>query len=371
MRRRGIIRGGLKVRSINMKLHDALRKICSESGNIAIQKKSLVYQLADLHAFDEYPETREAIKAMTAGGYAKELYRLSLRKDPDDYLKYTYSVCDALVRKKDIDEEIAAYAVCSVSFALGITENAPEPGEETPWPDAGGNMDGCPLDDGPAETERLLSQTRVEAEQGDAEAQYRLGCLYYRGAGVKQDYSEALAWYRKSADQGNPDAQYRLGCMYYKGTGVQKDFSEAFRWYLKSADQGNQYAQCFLGIMYCYGQGVKQDYSEALSWTRKAAEQGNCDAEHNLGIIYRDGLGIAPDYGEALRWYKRAADKGNHDAENCLGEMYSEGQGVQQDYAEAARWYRKSADSGDPAGENSLGNMYYHEALPSCRGSGA
>ena len=101
-----------------MKLHDALRKICSESGNIAIQKKSLVYQLADLYAFDEYPETRDTIKAMTAGGFAKELYRLSLRKAPDDYLKYTYSVSDALVRKKDIDEDIAAYAVCSVSSRL-------------------------------------------------------------------------------------------------------------------------------------------------------------------------------------------------------------------------------------------------------------
>ena len=107
-----------------MKLHDALRKICSESGNIAIQKKSLVYQLADLHAFDEYPETREAIKAMTAGGFAKELYRLSLRKDPDDYLKYTYSVCDALVRKKDIDEEIAAYAVWLVLFFKDVRADA-------------------------------------------------------------------------------------------------------------------------------------------------------------------------------------------------------------------------------------------------------
>ena len=71
-----------------MKLHEALRKICSESGNIAIQKKSLVYELADLHAFDEYPETREAVKALTAGGFAKELYRLSLRKDPDEARKW-------------------------------------------------------------------------------------------------------------------------------------------------------------------------------------------------------------------------------------------------------------------------------------------
>ena len=41
MRRRGIIRGGLKVRSINMKLHDALRKICSDTMNVRHKLKNI------------------------------------------------------------------------------------------------------------------------------------------------------------------------------------------------------------------------------------------------------------------------------------------------------------------------------------------
>jgi hypothetical protein len=82
--------------------------------------------------------------------------------------------------------------VCSVSFALGITEKRRSPVEDTPWPDAGGGMDGCPLMTGPAETERLLSQTRVEAEQAIAEAQYPSRLPVLRAPGLKQDYSEVL-----------------------------------------------------------------------------------------------------------------------------------------------------------------------------------
>jgi len=39
---------------------------------------------------------------------------------------------------------------------------------------------------------------RVRAEQGDAEAEAKLGSAYVRGRGVPQDYNEALRWYRRS-----------------------------------------------------------------------------------------------------------------------------------------------------------------------------
>ena len=37
------------------------------------------------------------------------------------------------------------------------------------------------------------------AEQGNAEAQFKLGDCYERGAGVKQDSAEAVKWFRKAA----------------------------------------------------------------------------------------------------------------------------------------------------------------------------
>jgi TPR repeat protein len=51
---------------------------------------------------------------------------------------------------------------------------------------------------------------RRSAEQGNAEAQYRLGVLYERGDGVAKDVAQAAAWYRRAADQGNTEADERL-----------------------------------------------------------------------------------------------------------------------------------------------------------------
>ena len=62
------------------------------------------------------------------------------------------------------------------------------------------------------------------AEQGDAEAQYRLGRLYTKGLGVPQDYTQAADLYRKAAEQGNAAAQRNLGWLYTKGLGVPQDY---------------------------------------------------------------------------------------------------------------------------------------------------
>src|SRR5215472_6965852 len=44
--------------------------------------------------------------------------------------------------------------------------------------------------------------------------------LFFGGRGVPQDYAEAAKWFRKAADQGNADAQYGLGLLYFKGLAV-------------------------------------------------------------------------------------------------------------------------------------------------------
>ena len=51
---------------------------------------------------------------------------------------------------------------------------------------------------------------RVEAEQGDAMAQYNLGVCYYNGEGVAQNYAEAVKWWSKAAEQGQAEAKTAL-----------------------------------------------------------------------------------------------------------------------------------------------------------------
>ena len=44
---------------------------------------------------------------------------------------------------------------------------------------------------------------------------------YENGLGVDKDTSEAAVWYRKAADQGDADAQLKLGGLYKEGLVVE------------------------------------------------------------------------------------------------------------------------------------------------------
>ena len=52
-----------------------------------------------------------------------------------------------------------------------------------------------------------LSEARSLAEQGDADAQFNLGEMYYYGQGVPQNDKTALKWYTLAAEQGYANAQ--------------------------------------------------------------------------------------------------------------------------------------------------------------------
>ncbi|MFA6173897.1 MAG: tetratricopeptide repeat-containing serine protease family protein [Kiritimatiellales bacterium] len=203
-----------------------------------------------------------------------------------------------------------------------------------------------------------LSTLRQEAERGNAGAQTYLGCCYYMGEGVPQDYKEAVKWYRLAAEQGEAEAQGRLGFCYAKGDGVPENSNEAVKWYRRAAEQGNAEAQGRLGVAYYWGYGIPQDYKEAVKWLRLAAEQGNADAQKKLGGCYASGKGVSQDDTETVKWYRLAAEQGNADAQACMGACYNLGRGVPQDYKESVKWSRLAAEQGNVAGQCSLGISY-------------
>jgi hypothetical protein len=75
---------------------------------------------------------------------------------------------------------------------------------------------------------------RKAADQGDAEAQVAVGCIYGQGADVPKDEKEAAKWFRKAAEQGDATAQYNLASMLVAG----EDFVTAHAWYDIAADHG-------------------------------------------------------------------------------------------------------------------------------------
>jgi len=124
-----------------------------------------------------------------------------------------------------------------------------------------------------------LTQLSLEqkANQGNAEAQYKLGKLYseINNQGIHIDYFKAVELYTKSANQGNAEAQYKLGKLYENGQGVPQDYNTAIEWYTKAAKQGFITAQGQLGELYekINNKSDKPDYFEAVEWFTKAANQ--------------------------------------------------------------------------------------------------
>jgi len=56
------------------------------------------------------------------------------------------------------------------------------------------------------------------------------------------DYATALKEWRPLAQQGDADAQYNLGVMYYEGKGVPQDYVQAYMWFNLAASRGDKHA---------------------------------------------------------------------------------------------------------------------------------
>ena len=148
----------------------------------------------------------------------------------------------------------------------------------------------------------------------------------------------------RRANEGDPEAQYKLGWRYAAGRNVTQNDKEGVKWLRKAAEQGHTKSQNILGMMYSIGHGVRQDYVEGVKWLRKAAEQGLAQAQHDLGTMYAIGNG---EFVEGVKWLRKAAEQGLAQAQHDLGTMYANGHGVPQDYMTAYMWWNLAAAQGD------------------------
>ncbi len=196
------------------------------------------------------------------------------------------------------------------------------------------------------------------ANQGMGEAYVCLGCCFQNGYSVSKNMEEAVKMYQTAAKLGVARGQRALGYCYRDGEGVELDLVEAVRWFRKAAEQGDVEAQLKLGYCYKGGNGVEKDYEKAVEWFRKAAEQGYDDAQYALGICYNLGIGVKKDLVEAVRWFRKAAEQGDAIHQYILGISYCIGEGVEQDLVEAVKWFRKAAEQGYSKAQSELGYCY-------------
>jgi len=147
---------------------------------------------------------------------------------------------------------------------------------------------GGPVEAGRAALERgegkqALAHLLPQAEAGDPEACYWLGRLYfYDVPGVPADYAKARRWFSRAARAGHADAQYKLGGLYFAGRGVRRSLPQAIAWWRRAARQGQAEALNNLGALVALGKGVKQDAELGLALQILAARKGSEAAQENI-----------------------------------------------------------------------------------------
>lgn len=234
---------------------------------------------------------------------------------------------------------------------------------------------------------------RRAAEQGDGEAQSRLGLIYFgespaaasvlapadpaadagqggsfldaslgesfaHGFAIRQDLDEAARWNRLAADGGRADAQARYGHQLAMGTGVGQDLHAAEHYFRASAEQDYPLGQAALGILLAGGYGGPPREEEAVRWLERAAATGNSTAQYWLGQVKLRGAEISEEARkEGIKLLRRAASQGQIGAMYGLGMTYWRGDGAKPDMSAAETWMRRAATKGNIVAKRSMAQL--------------
>ena len=160
-----------------------------------------------------------------------------------------------------------AATLCAVAVPAGAV--APPPAKKPP---------GVPAT--VVEAYTPLAKTQAGARAGDANAQTHLGDDYLLGQeGAPKDVAQARHWYELAAQQGQPNAAFVLGEIYWNGDGVAKDNAAAARWWKVAYERGRDDAAKLLGDeAFARAKGEGETWKlpalqEALGWYQKDAER--------------------------------------------------------------------------------------------------
>jgi TPR repeat protein len=191
--------------------------------------------------------------------------------------------------------------------------------------------------------EEVAAFIREATEQGEPEAQARLGQLLLDGNGVARDEAAALGWFVKAARAGHVEAINMVGRCYDLGLGTVVDKRQAAKWFRAAAERGLDWGMYNYATALALGDGVEEDKAEALALFRRAAAMGNAKAINHVGSFYEDGWVVRRDLTQAARCYRTAAVGGDFRGMFNHARMLADAGRI----AEACAWFERSAASGN------------------------
>lgn len=133
---------------------------------------------------------------------------------------------------------------------------------------------------------------KKRSDQGDADAQYRLGIAYLAGmGGLTADPMKGMRYIEQAGKAGKREAQFMMGAMLH-GTNARSNFSdrtkvnEELKWLALSYKQGCAGSAGLIAGYYVSTQGP--DSPKALEWFKRAAKGGDVASQALMAKIAKD-----------------------------------------------------------------------------------
>ncbi|MGL4848159.1 MAG: tetratricopeptide repeat protein [Clostridium sp.] len=223
------------------------------------------------------------------------------------------------------------------------------------------------------------------SDNGDIEASYLLGDIYYKDK-IIDDIDLAIEYYKRAAYGKNALATeklieiylnkaekeeyiyyYLLGDIYFNGELIEIDEDKYMKYYVLAAENGvnesinkllkiykqlsangDNEATFLLGEIYNFGEWVERDEHEAFYWFDKACGLGNDTARvkcAEIALEIADGLFVEEEI-KCIEWYNISSNNGNREAQYKLAQLFEKGIIVEKDEERARNLYIKSSENG-------------------------
>lgn len=234
--------------------------------------------------------------------------------------------------------------------------------------------------------------TLQKAKDGDIEAMYEVGCMYYYGfaseknAEATVNYAEAGKWLKKVSEANHvlsPKADNIIGKLYYIGAMPyeEQSFEKSLEYYEKSRDVVPNVYYERMGFLKSESIGSEFDFNEILDFFDSCGT--NCsnttknniakfyinygmfdkaiailqsikgcypDADYKLGLLYQRGLHCKPpkpDIFKAEHYYRAAASQNHLDSIYALGLLnFRAPNGYEKNLSQARTLFKEAAEKG-------------------------
>jgi len=135
-------------------------------------------------------------------------------------------------------------------------------------------------------------------EENDAEAQYKLGSMFYQGVGLpRPDFRRAVAFFSRSANNGYAPAQVKLGLLYWRGEGIEKNLKMAHKWLYLAQEPAD------MRWFYYVGASSDPSASEMYSKINSALEPTDKDVAESMPAPLKNlGTAFIPSYKEVAEF---------------------------------------------------------------------